>query len=272
MKGNSTQSSKAASKVPVVVFGLDEHGKPKGARFGQDHAALAAKAAAALKLQVLAVTNGTLAQLAAKLPIGRVHANGGRFLSSIRRDVYTKLVAAGGADATPPNGQAEALPQGKGDGPRHWDEIAPGHVVVAQDTPTEGWYEAVVVERQGEMLSLRWRDYPRERKFARHRLALALLYPHNKEAKTGPTQSAAANKAKSLRGSASTSKGFPAGWGDIDVDHLVLAKEDGPWRGWWEAVVAQKDGDSFVLTWRDHPQVPKITRPGLSLALLHPNP
>jgi hypothetical protein len=67
MKGNSTQSSKAASKVPVVVFGLDEHGKPKGARFGQDHAALAAKAAAALKLQVLAVTNGTLAQLAAKL-------------------------------------------------------------------------------------------------------------------------------------------------------------------------------------------------------------
>ena len=33
-----------------------------------------------------------------------------------------------------------------------------------------------------------------------------------------------------------------------------------------------KDGDSFVLTWRDHPQVPKITRPRLSLALLHPNP
>jgi hypothetical protein len=31
--------------APVVLFGIDSHGKPKAARFGKDHAALAIKAA-----------------------------------------------------------------------------------------------------------------------------------------------------------------------------------------------------------------------------------
>ena len=32
---------------------------------------------------------------------------------------------------------------------------------------------------------------------------------------------------------------YPKTWDDIDVDCLVLAKEDGPWRSWWEARVSR---------------------------------
>ena len=41
----------------------------------------------------------------------------------------------------------------------------------------DGWYEAIVVEANGDMFTLRWRDYPRERRIVRHRLRLGLLYP-----------------------------------------------------------------------------------------------
>ena len=44
----------------------------------------------------------------------------------------------------------------------------------------DGWYEAIVVEANGDMFTLRWRDYPRERRIVRHRLRLGLLYPRAK--------------------------------------------------------------------------------------------
>jgi hypothetical protein len=50
--------------------------------------------------------------------------------------------------------------------------------VIAFDEPGEGWYEAVVVEIAGDMLTMRWRDYPRERRFNRHRFSVGLLYPY----------------------------------------------------------------------------------------------
>jgi hypothetical protein len=40
-----------SSPAPVVLFGIDSHGKPKGARFGKDHADLAIKAASQLQQQ-----------------------------------------------------------------------------------------------------------------------------------------------------------------------------------------------------------------------------
>ena len=46
----------AATPSPVVLFGIDSHGKPKAARFGQKHASLAIKAATQLQLRVLIPT------------------------------------------------------------------------------------------------------------------------------------------------------------------------------------------------------------------------
>ena len=61
--------------------------------------------------------------------------------------------------------------------PRSWDEIAPGHLVIAQESLANGWWEAIVLDRNDDMLTLRFRDYPRLPRFFRHRTAVALLSP-----------------------------------------------------------------------------------------------
>jgi hypothetical protein len=40
---------------------------------------------------------------------------------------------------------------------------------------TYGWWEAIVLDRNGDMLTLRFRDYPKLPKFVRHRAAVALI-------------------------------------------------------------------------------------------------
>jgi hypothetical protein len=278
----------AKPPVPVVVFGVDPEGKPRAARFTEKHADLAAKAAGQMKLQVLALTDTKMSELATRLPAGRIHASGWGLVPAIRADHYAKLLAAagpreadagdasvgdpGGASGSPPNGAAVSLP-------RNWDEIAPGHLVVVQETPADGWYDAIVVERNGDMLTVRWRDYPRDRKFMRHRLTVALLYPDpeaSAAAEAAPsasqTSAPAAMKKQPRSQAGKTDQPFPKTWQEIDLNQLVLAKQDGPWPGWWEAIPTENNGARLSLRWRDYPKLPTIVRHRLSLALLFPNP
>ena len=89
--------------------------------------------------------------------------------------------------------------------------------------------EAIVVEANGDMLTLRWRDYPRERRIVRHRLRLGLLYPGPRPTKkTGnqrkpqPTQSTT-NPSQPIWRQRSS---LPKDWDEIDINHFVLAKDD----------------------------------------------
>ncbi len=270
--------------APVVLFGIDSSGKPKGARFGKDHAGLAIKAANQLQLRVLPSTDPSVADIVAQLPVGRVHATGKMFVPFIRRDLYDKIVAAAPKDETqqpvspPPNsGDVGSKPPGSpANLPKTWQEIGIGHLVVAQETPEDGWYEAIVAETHGDTLTLRWRDYPRERRIVRHRNRLALLYPAAREQTGGaksPKSETKTDKDKPTtvdRGA--NPQGLPADWQHIDVDCLVLAKSDSPWGSWCEAIPAEKAGDEFKLRWRDnHGNVPPITRSRYDLALLCPN-
>jgi len=50
-------------------------------------------------------------------------------------------------------------------------------MVLIDAGPGEGWWEAIVVEKNDDMLTLRWRDYPRQAQVVRHRVSVALLYP-----------------------------------------------------------------------------------------------
>ena len=59
--------------------------------------------------------------------------------------------------------------------PRTWDEIGIGSVVLATIGIEDGWWESVVLGVNGEMLTLKWRDFPGERTFIRRRTDLALL-------------------------------------------------------------------------------------------------
>jgi hypothetical protein len=60
--------------------------------------------------------------------------------------------------------------------PATWDDIDVGHLVIARDGDA-GWWEAIVVARAGDMLTLKWRDYPKQAPLVLHRAALALLKP-----------------------------------------------------------------------------------------------
>jgi hypothetical protein len=59
--------------------------------------------------------------------------------------------------------------------PEDWDEIGIGSLVLATVGVEDGWWESVVLGVNGEMLTLKWRDFPRERTFVRRRTELALL-------------------------------------------------------------------------------------------------
>ena len=59
--------------------------------------------------------------------------------------------------------------------PGTWDDVAPGHVVLARETLECGWWEAVVIERTGDLVTVRYRDYPQYPPMVRHRSAIALI-------------------------------------------------------------------------------------------------
>jgi hypothetical protein len=125
---HSTQLRSCPS--PLVLFGIDNRGKPKAARFGRKHASLAIKAATQLQLNVLASNDPDVAEIAARLPVGRVHATGRTFVPFIRRDLYDRLVAAAGngngaspVRLTHASGAATASPpRGNPNLPRNWRE------------------------------------------------------------------------------------------------------------------------------------------------------
>jgi hypothetical protein len=39
--------------------------------------------------------------------------------------------------------------------PQKWESIAPGNMILAFEGPGEGYWEAIVIERQGDILTLR---------------------------------------------------------------------------------------------------------------------
>jgi len=275
------------SPSPLVLFGIDSRGKPKGARFGREHASLAIKAATQLQLNVLASNDPRVAEIAARLPVGRVHATGRTFVPFIRRDLYDKLVAAAPngnlhqPPTLPPAGGASgnaagSRPAGSSPNlPRNWREIGVGDLVLAQQDPEDGWYEVIVVEVANDMFTVRWRDYPRQRRITRHRLRLGLLYP-------GPKSSAETGKSGKPPGQGGHDKTvktnpvtgghrLPKDWDEINVDHLVLAKTEGPWANWFEAIPVERAGDGFKLRWRDYGNLPPVIRPRFALALICPD-
>jgi hypothetical protein len=270
--------------APMILFGIDHGGKPKAARFRKDHASLAVKAASQLQLQVLANDNPKIAEIAARLPVGRVHATGRAFVPFIRRDLYDKLLAVasnGKSHAPTPAVTASTArppsPASSGSSPNlpeSWDKIGIGDLAVAQESPEDGWYAAMVIEANGDMFTLRWRDYPRERRIVRHRDRLGLLYPGARPAPEPeklpkPIAIAAQNKPSPNQTTAAPQM-LPKSWSEINVGHLVLAQSDGPWLDYWEAVLIDTTGDVVNLRWRDRKNLAPITRARFDLALIRP--
>jgi hypothetical protein len=177
-KGSASAADSAASVL--IVLGFDEQQKPRGARFVGAKPDLVAKAAQLMDLKVYKATSPDVAAIAKKLPVGRLYANGRGFVPNVRQDLYSKVIVTLAAEPQQAAASTEedkaGIPVARGL-PRTWDEIAPGHLVIAQETLEFGWWEAIVIERKDDMFTLRYRDYPKLPKFFRHRSAIALMNP-----------------------------------------------------------------------------------------------
>ena len=165
-KPKAPKTAPKLSKV-IVLFGLDEEGKPRAARFPDDDPALIAKAALALGLRVGIATEPSHFKVVQKLPIGRIHATGNGSVPKVAQDLYDQINALVGGE---PGIISTTLP-------KSWDELAPGHLVLARDSDSvaDGWWEAVVTKRDGDVLTLIQRDYPGNGEFTRPLKAVALL-------------------------------------------------------------------------------------------------
>jgi hypothetical protein len=167
------KSNPAKPTAKFILFGADEYAKPRAATFSAEDPALLAKVAETMFLRLVQVTDPEVAEIATRLPAGRLHANGKGLVPYIKGHLYNELLCATLANQAPePN--PDPSPQ---DLPRTWDELVPGHLVIARETLEVGWWEAVVVERTGDLVTVRYRDYPQYPPMVRHRSAIALITP-----------------------------------------------------------------------------------------------
>jgi hypothetical protein len=59
-------------------------------------------------------------------------------------------------------------------------------------------------------------------------------------------------------------------WGELRVGSLVLAQEDNPEDGWWEAIVLARHKNTYTICYRDHPEDGLARREVQQLALIYP--
>jgi hypothetical protein len=187
---------------PVYVLGLDANGKPRGARFAELKDSISS-AAMDMNCRVLIGQPEGVSALGMKLPVGRVHGGGKvvkLFVPNVRRELYDQILEAvrlveAAANTEPKPATVEQTAAVTGDQadpalpevrcispvtsglPRSWEGIAAGHMVLAHESPDDGWWEAVVIKREDEILTLRYRDAPKLPKFIRHINTVALVNP-----------------------------------------------------------------------------------------------
>ncbi len=190
-------SMKAVQAAPdaraIVVFGRDNSSKPHASCFDAALAEQAERAAGLMGMHVLRLESAEARELAGKLPEGRIFASGRAFVPFVKAGLYASLAATADVDPTQgprdpdPAPAASAGPNEAGASDRGEpvegqpesdpDSLAVGSVVLALEGPMEGWWEAVVIRTSGDMITLKWRDFPDWAQIVRRRDHLAYLPP-----------------------------------------------------------------------------------------------
>ncbi|MCJ2131191.1 hypothetical protein [Methylobacterium sp. E-045] len=190
----ATATANPAVTPAVILFGTDEGGKPHASTFTHAEVELAERAAGLMGLRVLHITTDEHRAVAVQLPAGRIFAQSGRgFVPFVKKALYERLLALAGPGEAPPSpiqviassppSSDAPTPASDPARPAGWDTVKVGSLVLASTGPQEGWFESIVVYTKADSLfELRWRDWPEEAHFVRHRDALALLSPLGPEA------------------------------------------------------------------------------------------
>ncbi|RXH02188.1 hypothetical protein [Bradyrhizobium vignae] len=185
--GKQPEKKTANATDKLFVFGLDEDGKPRGARFAEFNEKVVS-AAAQMKLATVHPASPAVTEIGMKLPVGRLYASGKAFVPPIRRDLLGKLKAAldvpgDGSQVQQPAPAPSPEKAKAGDVvaaglPRTWESIAVGQLVLVEDDdPGFGWWPCVVTERNKDVLTLRLRDYPDKGTYVRHVAQVGLINP-----------------------------------------------------------------------------------------------
>lgn len=116
-----------------------------------------AKAAATMGMRLAVPISKKHLEIVSKLPVGKIHATGNGLVPNVDQKLYDQINALVGGDT---GSISSSLP-------KSWKELVPGHVVLAQDGLEDGWWEAIIVKKSADALTLRWRDYPGQSEFVR---------------------------------------------------------------------------------------------------------
>src|ERR1700730_16745195 len=86
-----SSTAPATASPPLIVLGFDDQQKPRGARFVDAKPDLVTKVADLLGFKVYEASSEGVAEIAKKLPLGRLYANGGGFVPNVRQSLYSDL-------------------------------------------------------------------------------------------------------------------------------------------------------------------------------------
>jgi hypothetical protein len=181
-----------ADATKVILVGLDDQGRPHASWFDEEQADAAAVAADLMGMALLETRHQDVADIAERLPKGKLFESGKAFLPYVKRPVYDQLAVhldedylvstaarIEAAQAAAAEGYAKAS---KGEvpprQPEDWSKLTVGDLVLAADDPADGWFDAEVLELLADdRLRLRWRDYADLPDFTRGIIEIALLHP-----------------------------------------------------------------------------------------------
>lgn len=198
------KDAKSTNRAAVIVYGIDEDTKPRAAKFSAKDAEAAIKAAAQLKMSVWRPTGDLPASLN-KLAYGNPASVGLASVPKIPRELFELVLQAATLDSpqrkdTVPviteddkaaiknlkpdernelERQILAVAHERQNGrlPNDWASIKTGSVVIVHQNRDDGWWEGLVTQRRGNILTIVWRDYPKQNPILRHCASVALLNP-----------------------------------------------------------------------------------------------